>query len=268
MDRYRIESGYQLRLADRDAGEKAAHPDLNKKHAGAVLARLNAQLAELQKLLWTDGSRALLLVLQAMDTGGKDGTIRGVFTGVNPQGVTVHGFGVPGLHEIEHDYLWRVHDKTPARGHIAVFNRSHYEDVLIVRVNELVPREVWHRRYEHIRNFEQMLTDEGTVLVKIMLHISKDEQKLRLQARVDNPAKHFKFSMGDLEARSKWDQYQRAYEDAITETSTEDSPWYVVPSDRKWYRNLVISRILIDTLTAMNLSYPTPELDPTSIVIE
>lgn len=268
MDRYRIESGYQLRLADRDAGEKAAHPDLNKKHAGAVLARLNAQLAELQKLLWSDGSRALLLVLQAMDTGGKDGTIRGVFTGVNPQGVTVHGFGVPGPHEIEHDYLWRVHDKTPARGRIAVFNRSHYEDVLIVRVNELVPREVWHRRYEHIRNFEQMLTDEGTVLVKIMLHISKDEQKLRLQARVDNPAKHFKFSMGDLEARSKWDQYQRAYEDAITETSTDDAPWYVVPSDRKWYRNLVISRILIDTLTAMNLSYPTPELDPTSIVIE
>ncbi len=268
MDRYRIEPGHQLRLAERDAGEKAAHPDLQKKHAGDVLKGLNSQLSELQKLLWSDRSRALLLVLQAMDTGGKDGTIRRVFTGVNPQGVAVHGFGIPGPHEIEHDYLWRIHDKVPARGRIAIFNRSHYEDVLVVRVNKLVPQDVWRRRYEHIRNFEQMLVDEGTAVVKVMLHISKDEQKSRLQARVDDPAKHFKFNMGDLRSRAQWVQYEQAYEDAISETSTDAAPWYVVPSNRRWYRNLVISQILIDALTSMNLSYPTPDFDPTSIVID
>lgn len=229
---------------------------------------MNRELAELQRLLWADGRKALLLVLQAMDTGGKDGTIRKVFSGVNPQGVDVHGFGVPGPHERAHDYLWRVHLRAPARGRIAVFNRSHYEDVLVVRVNELVSTDVWSRRYEHIRGFEAMLADEGTAIVKIMLHISKAEQKVRLQERLDDPSKNYKFDPNDLSSRAKWDEYMAAYEDAISETSTEKAPWYVVPSDRKWYRNLVIAQILIDVIKGMDLSYPVSDFDPGTVVID
>jgi len=218
--------------------------------------------------LWADGSQALLVVLQAMDTGGKDGTIRKVFSGVNPQGVDVTGFGVPGPHEAEHDYLWRVHQRTPARGRIAVFNRSHYEEVLVVRVNDLAPKEVWSARYGHIRDFEKMLSDEGTTIVKIMLHISKDEQKQRLQERLDDPSKNYKFDPNDLISRANWDAYMAAYEEAISRTSTENAPWYVVPSDRKWYRNIVISQILIDTIKGMDLAYPVADFDPSSVVID
>lgn len=268
MRTYQIEPGSTVNLSERDARDSAAFPSIRKKDSAALLASMNAELSELQSLLWADGSRSLLFVLQAMDTGGKDGTIRSVLRGVNPQGVDVYGFGVPGPHEIAHDYLWRVHARTPARGRIAVFNRSHYEDVLVVRVNELRPRSVWSRRYEHIRSFEQMLVDEGTAIVKVMLHISKDEQKERLQARLDDPAKNYKFNPGDLDSRAKWDEYVAAYEQAVSETSTADAPWHVVPADRKWYRNLVVSQILIDTLRAMELSYPTSDFDPSSVVIE
>lgn len=268
MDQYRIRNRSRVDLAEIDPSEKTAFCELAKDSAPTVLAQMNKELAKLQRLLWADGSRALLLVLQAMDTGGKDGTIRKVFSGVNPQGVDVHGFGVPGPHEIEHDYLWRVHQRTPAMGRIAVFNRSHYEDVLVARVNELVPADVWSKRYEHIRNFESALADEGTVIVKVMLHISKEEQKQRLQKRLDDPSKNYKFNPSDLTSREKWDDYMRAYEDAISETSTDDAPWYVVPSDRKWYRNLVISQILIDTISEMDLAYPVANFDPSTIVIE
>jgi len=191
-----------------------------------------------------------------------------VFSGVNPQGVDVTGFGVPGPHEAEHDYLWRVHLRTPARGRIAVFNRSHYEDVLVARVNALVPSEVWSRRYDHIRNFEAMLSDEGTTIVKIMLHISKDEQKERLQERLDDPSKNYKFNPSDLTSRANWDAYMAAYEEAISQTSTENALWYVVPSDRKWYRNIVISRILIDTIKGMDLASPVTDFDPSTVVID
>lgn len=255
-------------LSSIDPGEKAAFPSLKKASSLGALAEMNRELAQLQRLLWGDGRRSVLLVLQAMDTGGKDGTIRKVFSGVNPQGVDVHGFGVPGPHEAEHDYLWRVHLRTPAKGRIAVFNRSHYEDVLVVRVNDLVSSDVWSKRYRHIREFERMLDDEGTTIVKVMLHISKDEQKERLQARLDDPSKNYKFNPSDLSSREKWEDYMEAYEAAIAETSTQAAPWHVVPSDRKWYRNLVVSQILIDTIRSLDLEYPSADFDPTSVVIE
>jgi len=206
-------------------------------------------------------------VLQAMDTGGKDGTIRKVFTGVNPQGVDVRGFGVPSDLELDHDYLWRVHLQAPRKGRIGIFNRSHYEDVLVVRVNGLAPEERWRPRYEHIRNFERMLTDEGTVIVKVMLHISKNEQAQRLRARVDDPSKNYKFNPSDLDSRLRWADYMTAYEEAINETSTRNAPWFVVPSNRKWYRNLVVSQILIEALEGLDLSYPEPEHDLSNITI-
>lgn len=268
LDRYRVEPGGAFDLRSIDPHEKALYSDLNKESSFDVLRAMNERLSELQRVLWADGSHSLLVVLQAMDTGGKDGTIRKVLTGVNPQGVDVQGFGVPSDRELDHDYLWRIHRRTPARGRIGIFNRSHYEDVLVVRVNDLVPKERWSRRYGHIRDFEQLLVDEGTTVRKIMLHISKDEQKERLTARLDDPAKAYKFNAGDLDTRRRWDDYMDAYEDALTETSTESAPWYVVPADRKWYRNLIVSRILIEALESLDLSYPEPDEDVSNYVIE
>ena len=268
MEHYRIKPDATVDLSTIDAGEKSAFENLTKKSSLSVLTAMNRELAELQRLLWGDGEQSMLLVLQAMDSGGKDGTIRKVFSGVNPQGVDVYGFGVPGPHEASHDYLWRVHQRTPAKGRIAVFNRSHYEDVLVVRVNQLRPEAVWSNRYEHILNFEKMLTEEGTTIVKIMLHISKEEQKERLQARLDDPSKNYKFNPSDLSSRERWDDYMIAYQDAISLTSTDTAPWYVVPADRKWYRNLVISQILIDTIKGMHLSYPEADFDPSSVSIK
>jgi PPK2 family polyphosphate:nucleotide phosphotransferase len=268
MERYRIRPGSLVDLAGSDSREKVAFDHLTKSSSHKVLATMNRELSELQRLLWGDGDKALLVVLQAMDTGGKDGTIGKVFSGVNPQGVDVHGFGVPGPHEAAHDYLWRVHRRTPARGRIGVFNRSHYEDVLVVRVNDLVPESVWSKRYNQIRDFEEMLCDEGTTIVKIMLNISKAKQKERLQARLDDPSKNYKFNPSDLSSREKWDDYMVAYDDAISLTSTDRAPWYIVPSDRKWYRNLVVSQILIDTIRDMGLAYPVTEFDLDGITIE
>jgi PPK2 family polyphosphate:nucleotide phosphotransferase len=267
MERYRIRPGSMVDLARIDPREKVAFDYLTKSSSQNVLATMNRELSELQRLLWSDGDQALLVVLQAMDTGGKDGTIRKVFSGVNPQGVDVHGFGVPGPHEAAHDYLWRVHRRTPARGRIGVFNRSHYEDVLVVRVNNLVPESVWSKRYKQIRDFEEMLCDEGTTIVKIMLNISKAEQKERLQARLDDPSKNYKFNPSDLSSREKWDEYMVAYDDAISLTSADRAPWYIVPSDRKWYRNLVVSQILIDTIRDMGIAYPVTEFDLAGITI-
>jgi len=268
MDLYRIEPDRRVDLSLINTSERIAFGGIQKALSVPLLQEMNRELSELQRLLWADGRHALLIVLQAMDTGGKDGTIRKVFSGVNPQGVDVTGFGVPGPHEAEHDYLWRVHLRTPARGRIAVFNRSHYEDVLVARVNALVPSEVWSRRYDHIRNFEAMLSDEGTTIVKIMLHISKDEQKERLQERLDDPSKNYKFNPSDLTSRANWDAYMAAYEEAISQTSTENALWYVVPSDRKWYRNIVVSQILIDTIKGMDLASPITDFDPSTVVID
>ena len=267
MDRYRITHGERLDLGSRDPGDKSAFAHLKKATSISLMAVKRDRLTELQRRLWADGSQSLLVVLQAMDTGGKDGTIRKVLSGVNPQGVDVHGFGVPSDEEMAHDYLWRIHTHTPAKGRIAVFNRSHYEDVLVVRVLDLVPESRWSKRYNHIRHFERMLTDEGTTIVKIMLHISKDEQKERLEARLEDPTKAYKFNPSDLESRSRWSDYVQAYEDALTETSTDTAPWFVVPADRKWYRNLVVADILIEALEGMGLEYPEPEFDLTDISI-
>ncbi len=268
IDRYRVRPGVRPDLAAIDTSDHSLEPHMDKNAARAELKRCNQRLSALQHLLWADGSRSLLLVLQAMDTGGKDGTIRKVFTGVNPQGVDVVGFGVPSDVELADDYLWRVHARTPAKGRIAVFNRSHYEDVLIVRVEELVPERRWRQRFSHIRDFERLLVDEGTVILKVMLHISKDEQKSRLEARLEDPTKGYKFNPSDLDTRARWDAYMEAYAEALGETSTEAAPWYVVPADRKWYRNLVVSRILIDALESLDLSYPEPDVDLSTVVIE
>jgi len=251
-----------------DAIPTDAHGGLQKGDAKSIQKDLNKRLEVLQEHLYAKGEEKLLVVLQATDTGGKDGTIRAVFDRTNPQGVHVVSFKKPTEKELSHDYLWRVHKNTPATGHITVFNRSHYEDVLVVRVHNYVPEEVWRKRYEHIRNFEQLLADEGTTIVKIYLHISKDEQRQRLQDRVDNPEKHWKFSFGDLEERKVWDDYQAAFGDMLSETSLPHAPWYAIPADRKWYRNLLITQLMINTLEQLTEAEfaPNPELE--GLVIE
>jgi PPK2 family polyphosphate:nucleotide phosphotransferase len=225
-------------------------------------------LEELQELLYAEHKHKILIVLQAMDSGGKDGTIRHVFDGVNPQGVKVASFKVPTKEELAHDYLWRVHKHTPGKGEIVIFNRSHYEDVLVVRVHELVPKSIWRRRFKHIRDFERILADEGATILKFFLHIDLDEQKERFQARLDTPHKRWKFRLRDLEERKLWDSYLAAYEEAISKTSTNWAPWYIIPANRKWYRNLVISRIIVDTLENLKMTYPEPEEDLDGVVIE
>jgi PPK2 family polyphosphate:nucleotide phosphotransferase len=264
---YLVPPGQAAGIGTRDARSKQGF-DGGKAEGKAALLALNGILAELQVRLWAESKQKLLLVLQAMDTGGKDGTIRHVFNGVNPQGVRVWSFGVPNETELAHDYLWRVHRLTPANGAITVFNRSHYEDVIVVRVEGLVPEERWQKRYDHIAQFEKMLADEGTTIVKLFLHISKDEQRQRLQARLDEPDKRWKFSAGDLDVRQRWEDYMAAYEDALSLTSTDYAPWYVVPADRKWYRNLVAASILIETLRGMDPQYPDPEPGLEGMVVD
>ena len=266
MDRYRVEEGARVNLAEWDSADRSEFS--GTKQAGEKqTSQVNKRLEELQEMLWADGRHRLLVVLQAMDTGGKDGTIRKVFEGVNPVGVRVASFKTPTSPELAHDYLWRVHPHVPGDGEITVFNRSHYEDVLVVRVHNVVPQSQWEKRYRHLVEFERLLTDEGTTIVKFFLHISKDEQRLRLQARIDDPTKHWKFSMGDLDERQHWDDYQRAYEEALSNTSTSFAPWYVVPADRKWYRDLVVSTVLVEILEKMELRYPAPENDDLSGVV-
>lgn len=242
-----------------DAIPTDAHGGLQKGDAKSIQKDLNKRLEVLQEHLYAKGEEKLLVVLQATDTGGKDGTIRAVFDRTNPQGVHVVSFKKPTEKELSHDYLWRVHKNTPATGHITVFNRSHYEDVLVVRVHNYVPEEVWRKRYEHIRNFEQLLADEGTTIVKLFLHISNDEQRERLQDRIDRPDKNWKFSFGDLAERERWDDYQEAFRTMLEETSTDDAPWYVIPADRKWFRNRLVSEIIVSTLRSLEMAWPDPE---------
>jgi len=265
MHRYRIEPGTRVNLDDWDPRDTGS----SEKEAGKeALKELNARLEELQELLYAEGKHKMLVVLQATDTGGKDGTIRHVFDGTNPQGVKVASFKKPTPEEMAHDYLWRIHAHTPGTGEIAIFNRSHYEDVLVVRVHGLVPEERWSKRYGHINAFEKTLADEGTTIVKFFLNISKGEQAERLQARLDDPTKHWKFSLGDLDERKRWGDYRAAFEEMLSLTSTAEAPWYVVPADRKWYRNLVVATVLVETLEGLAMSYPEPEDDLTGVVIE
>ena len=267
MDIHRVTPGSPVDLSSIDTRGTPGF-DGGKEEARRALADLTARLAELQTLLFAQGRHRLLVVLQALDTGGKDGTIRAVFSPVNPQGVKVASFTRPTPIELAHDYLWRVHSEVPGNGEIVVFNRSHYEDVLVVRVHGLVPEEVWARRYDHINAFERLLADEGTTIVKFYLHISKDEQKERLQARLDDPDKHWKFDTGDLAERARWHDYTAAFEAVLERTSTESAPWYVVPADLKWYRNVVVARTLVDTLEGLGMEYPAADEDLSQVVIE
>ena len=228
-----------------------------------IFAQLNAQLVELQQLLYAEHKHKVLVVLQAMDTGGKDGVIRKVFSGVNPLGIHVASFKAPTAEERDHDYLWRVHERVPAKGELVVFNRSHYEDVLITRVEGWIDDRTAKRRFRQINDFEAMLVEEGTIVLKFFLHISKDEQKQRLQERLDDASKNWKFNPGDLVAREKWSDYQRVYEEAINATSSPHAPWYVVPADRNWVRDLYICSVLVSTLRDLKMRYPDapPGLD-------
>jgi PPK2 family polyphosphate:nucleotide phosphotransferase len=261
----RVRVGDDLKLADHDPGETFGW---TKETAKADLDAERDRLAELQKMLFAEASRSVLVVLQAMDAGGKDGVLREVLTGLNPAGVRVSAFGVPSAEELGHDFLWRIHRHTPARGQIGVFNRSHYEDVLVVRVKQLVPPSVWRKRFAHIRRFERLLVDEGTAIVKLFLHISREEQRQRMQDRVDSPDERWKFRLGDLDDRKLWPDYMRAYRHALARTSTARAPWYVVPGDRKWVRNLTVARILRHTLERLDPHYPEPEEGIEGIIVE
>lgn len=258
VELHRAPPGAPVDLAATDArGTPAWGGD--KDDAKAALPLLTARLERLQEQQYAEGRRRLLVVLQATDTAGKDSTIRHVFDGVDPQGVQVAAFKKPTEAELARDYLWRVHAHVPADGRITIFNRSHYEDVLVVRVHGLVPEERWRRRYDHIRWFEQTLADEGTTILKLFLHISPEEQAQRLQDRLDDPEKHWKFAAADLDERARWADHQAAFAEAIERTTTDDAPWYVVPADRKWYRNLVISQVVVGTMEGWGMRWPEPE---------
>jgi PPK2 family polyphosphate:nucleotide phosphotransferase len=254
----------RVRLTDFDPDDTGGY---TKERAEAEIDQLRERLEDLQAMLYSQGEKSLLVMLQAMDTGGKDSTIKKVFEGLNPVGVQVTSFKTPSDEELGHDFLWRIHQHTPRRGMIAIFNRSHYEDVLIVRVNQLVPEAVWRGRYDQINHFEQHLTENNTRILKFYLHISKDEQKRRLQDRLDDPTKHWKFSIGDLPVREKWDDYMTAYEDALTACNTVFAPWHIVPANRKWYRNLVVTRAIVEALEQMGLAFPPPEPGLDQVVI-
>jgi len=259
-----VEPGSQVKLADHDPGNTA---ETQKKQGRKEIRRNLKRLQELQDVMWAEGKHALLVVLQGIDGGGKDGTIAHVMSGVNPQGCQVTSFKVPSPEELAHDYLWRIHKATPRRGYIGIFNRSHYEDVLVVRVHSLVPEEVWSKRYDQINGFEKLLADSGTTILKFFLYISKDEQKKRFEDRLKDPAKNWKFSMGDVKERERWDEYMRAYEDALSRCSTPWAPWIIVPGNHKWYRNLVVSRTIVEALEKLDMHYPPPLPDADKIVI-
>jgi PPK2 family polyphosphate:nucleotide phosphotransferase len=256
-DRWIVRPGAKFSLSDRDPRDATGAPG-GKQATKALLADLSAELSGLQERLYAESEQALLVVLQAIDAGGKDGTVSHVFRGVNPQGVRVTSFKQPSAEDLAHDFLWRVHANVPPKGDIGIFNRSHYEDVLIVRVHDLVPESVWRPRYGHINHFEALLHDAGVRVVKLFLHISREEQADRLRARLADPTKQWKFNPGDLAERDRWDAYQAAFEEAIARTSTEHAPWYVIPADRKWFRNWAVSRIVIETLEEMDPRYPAP----------
>lgn len=260
----RCRANDEVDLDDYDPGETFGW---EKEAAKLRFVDEMAVVSDLQRRFFADESTGFLLVLQAMDAGGKDGTIRSVLSGVNPAGVDVNSFGVPSDEERAHDYLWRVHAHAPSKGIIGIFNRSHYEDVLVVRVKGFAPDKVWKRRYGHIVDFERMLHDEGTHVIKIFLNVSKEEQRERMQDRVDDPDERWKFRLGDLDDRALWDDYQEAFRDAIRKTTTDDAPWYVVPADRKWVRNLTVAKILRHHLELIDPQYPQPDEGLDGIVV-
>ncbi len=258
-ERFGVIPGKRIKLADLNPADKGKHE--SHQTAAAEIARHTEALARLQYKLYAEGKRALLIVLQGLDASGKDGVIRHVMTGTNPQGVNVARFGRPIGEELTHDFLWRAHRVAPAAGEIMIFNRSHYEDVLVTRVHNLVPRSVWSSRYERIREFEKLLAEAGTKVIKFYLHISPEEQLARFKDRLEDPHRNWKIRDADYTEREYWPAYIEAFEDAISETSTKAAPWYIIPSNHKWFRDLVISSILVDALEDMNLQIPRPSVD-------
>jgi PPK2 family polyphosphate:nucleotide phosphotransferase len=267
LHEFRVKPGSRVDLVQWDASARDGVP-AGKDERIRLLAELAPRLDAVQDVLYAQSKHKLLVVLQGMDTSGKDGTIRHVFGQVDPLGVRAVSFRAPVGEELEHDFLWRAHRQVPRRGEIVIFNRSHYEDVLITRVHKWIDLDECKRRYGHIRDFERTLVENGMMIVKFFLHISKDEQRARLQARIEDPEKRWKFNPRDLEERKLWDDYMRAYEAALSETSTELAPWYIVPSNSKSTRNVIVSRVLIRTLEALKMEYPQPAIDVSGIVVE
>jgi PPK2 family polyphosphate:nucleotide phosphotransferase len=262
----RVKPGSKVSLDDYDPADTG--PYQSAEDAADTLRKHIEELDRLQHILYAEGRRAILIVLQGMDASGKDGTIRHVMSGLDPQGVSVVSFKVPNDEERAHDYLWRIHKVAPRYGHVAIFNRSHYEDVLAVRVHDLTPKKVWKKRFKQINLFEDILTENNIVILKFFLHVSKDEQKRRLEERLRDPKRHWKFSIKDVEERHHWAAYRKAYEDVLERCSTKRAPWYVVPADHKWYRNLVVAQIIVEALRGMDLKYPEPTEDLSRIVID
>lgn len=262
-ERFRVEHGSRLRLDDVDAGFKDHHE--SHEHAKDEIEAYRAKLSELQYLMYAENRRSLLICLQGRDAAGKDGTIKHVLGAMNPQGCTVSGFKVPSKEEAAHDFLWRYHQRAPRTGEVAIFNRSHYEDVLVVRVHDLVPRKVWSKRFEQINAFEKLLHDSHTHVVKFYLHIDPDEQLARFKQRIDDPARHWKISEADYAERGYWDDYTGAFEEALSRCSTAHAPWYVIPSNHKWFRNLAVSKIVVETLQDLNMAFPEPTVDMADI---
>lgn len=251
---HRLKPGKKIKLAELSTRGKDFHKD--RDAAEKEFEELKQELAKLQERLYAEAKQKVLVVLQAMDTGGKDSTIRSVFSGVNPQGVQVKSFKEPTKEELAHDFLWRIHQAVPASGYIGVFNRSHYEDVIVVRVADIFPESVWRPRYEQINQFEQLLTASNTRVLKFYLHISEDEQKQRLKDRLEDPRKNWKFSADDLTKRKDWKEYMEVYEDVFAHCTTDEAPWYIIPADQKWYRNLAIARVVVSTMKEMDPKWP------------
>ena len=258
-DKFRVKPGSKVNLDKIDAGFKDGHE--SHEHALSEIQYYDQKLNELQYLMYAEGEKSLLVVLQGRDAAGKDGTINHVLSAMNPQGCTVTGFKVPSKEEAAHDFLWRYHKATPQKGHVAIFNRSHYEDVLVVRVHKLVDKKVYSKRYEHINNFEKLLHDNNTTILKFYLHIDADEELERFKQRIDDPARHWKISDADYAERPYWDKYTEAFNAALSKCSTEHAPWFVIPSNHKWFRNLAISQIISETMESLNMKFPAPTVD-------
>jgi PPK2 family polyphosphate:nucleotide phosphotransferase len=249
-----IPSGDHIRIKNFDPAYTGQYHD--KAETKQELQKYVTRMAELQELLYAEGKHALLIILQAMDAGGKDGTIKNVMSGVNPQGCRVTSFKAPTTEELSHDFLWRIHRHVPPRGYIGIFNRSHYEDVLVVRVHNLVPESAWRARYEHINHFEKLLAESDVTILKFFLHISKEEQKQRLEKRLQDKSKNWKFNPDDLKERARWDEYMAVYEDAINNCNTPWAPWHIVPANKKWYRNLVVAQRIVEAMENLDMKFP------------
>ncbi len=268
LEKYLVKPGAKVDLRKIDADDRHLFNEGGKEKSLNAFDKLQDELKLLQTLLYAQNKHRILVVMQAMDTGGKDGCIKHVFSRIDPQGIHVRSFKKPSEEELARDFLWRVHDKVPRNGQLVIFNRSHYEDIIAVKVKKLFPEKIWKQRFRHVVDFERMLAEEGTTIVKIYLHISRDEQKRRLDSRLVNPEKHWKFNPDDLKDRALWTDFMDTYEDVLSKTSTEHAPWYVVPANRKWYRNLIVARIMVDTMKRLDMGFPQIDWNPADIVVE